>query len=339
MKKYLQVLGVISCLAVVLLHSNGVFWAFSYERYWFTANIIESICYFAVPIFIMISGCNLIDYQKKYNTKIYFKKRIIKTVIPFFIWSFIGFVYLLTVGALSTDNINIHSVVDAVFNTGYIGVYWFFIPLFSVYLSIPALSMIPEASRKRIFQYMLLAAFAFNIAMPFVFSIIGLNYNTQLNVSLVGGYLFYAIAGYYIDRYPIEKKYRIIWYVLAGVGLAAHILGTLLLSYRDGAVNGIFKGYLNLPCVLYSVGIFILFKYLDRTRVMAYLYTITFPVADTTFGIYLIHWLLMDVFLRISHINPTSIVYRILGGFVIFIAASIIIKIIKKIPILRQIVP
>lgn len=339
MKKYLQVLSVISCLAVVLLHSNGVFWLFSYERYWFTANIIESVCYFAVPVFIMISGCNLIDYQKRYNTKIYFKKRIIKTVIPFLIWSFIGFTYLLTVGQLAIENMHIRSVVNTIFNTGYINAYWFFIALFSVYLSIPALSMIPEAGRKRVFQYMLLAAFIFNIAMPFVFSIIGMDYNTELNVSVVGGYLFYAIAGYYIDRYPIEKKYRIIWYVLAGVGLAAHILGTLLLSYRAGAVNGIFKGYLNLPCVLYSVGIFILFKYLDRTRVMAYLYTITFPVADTTFGIYLIHWFLMDVFLRISHINPTSIVYRIVGGFVIFIVASIIIKIIKKIPILRQIVP
>ena len=87
------------------------------------------------------------------------------------------------------------------------------------------------------------------------------------------------------------------------------------------------------------MGIFVLFKYLDKTRVMEYLYTITFPASDTTFGIYLIHWFLMDSFLRISHINPTSIVYRIVGGLAIFIAASIIIKIIKKIPILRQIVP
>lgn len=339
MKKYLQILGVISCLAVVLLHSNGVFWTFSYERYWFTANIIESVCYFAVPVFIMISGCNLIDYQKKYNTKTYFKKRIIKTVIPFLVWSFIGFAYLMFAGAIDFESVNIHSVVDSIFNTGYIGVYWFFIPLFSVYLSIPVLSMIPESSRKSIFQYMLCAALVFNIAVPFIFSVAGFHYNTSLNVSLVGGYLFYAIAGYYIDRYPIEKKYRMMCYALAVVGLGVHIIGTLILSYRDNAINSMFKGYLNLPCVLYSVGVFVLFKYCEKSRVMKYLYALISPVSDTTFGVYLMHWFLIDIFLRISHTNPTGIVYRIVGGFAIFIVASMITKIIKKIPILHQIVP
>lgn len=53
-KIYIQILGVIACLAVVAMHVNGCFWQFSYDRYWITANIIECICYFAVPIFFMI---------------------------------------------------------------------------------------------------------------------------------------------------------------------------------------------------------------------------------------------------------------------------------------------
>lgn len=51
-KIYIQILGVLSCLAVVVLHTNGCFWDFSYERYWLTANLIENLCYFAVPIFL-----------------------------------------------------------------------------------------------------------------------------------------------------------------------------------------------------------------------------------------------------------------------------------------------
>ena len=53
-KIYIQILGVIACLAVVAMHVNGCFWQFSYDRYWITANIIECICYFAVPIFFMM---------------------------------------------------------------------------------------------------------------------------------------------------------------------------------------------------------------------------------------------------------------------------------------------
>lgn len=67
-KIYIQILGVLSCLAVVVLHTNGCFWDFSYERYWLTANLIENLCYFAVPIFFMISGATLMDYRKRYST-------------------------------------------------------------------------------------------------------------------------------------------------------------------------------------------------------------------------------------------------------------------------------
>ena len=62
----LTFIQVISALAVVTLHTNGCFWQFSAtERYWFTANIIECLCYFAVPVFFMITGiisvCALIN--------------------------------------------------------------------------------------------------------------------------------------------------------------------------------------------------------------------------------------------------------------------------------------
>ena len=36
---YISVLSGISCFAVVMLHSNGAFWAFSKERYWITSNV------------------------------------------------------------------------------------------------------------------------------------------------------------------------------------------------------------------------------------------------------------------------------------------------------------
>ena len=93
-KIYIQILGVLSCLAVVVLHTNGCFWDFSYERYWLTANLIENLCYFAVPIFFMISGATLMDYRKRYSTEEFFKKRFWKTVVPFLIWSVVGIVWM-----------------------------------------------------------------------------------------------------------------------------------------------------------------------------------------------------------------------------------------------------
>lgn len=69
---YISLLSVISAFAVVSLHTNGCFWEFSTKRYWFTANILECLWYFAVPVFFMISGSTLIDFRKRYNLRTYF---------------------------------------------------------------------------------------------------------------------------------------------------------------------------------------------------------------------------------------------------------------------------
>lgn len=82
-KLYIQNLMVISTLAVLFLHMNRVFWSFSYEPYWISADLIESISYFAVPVFFMISGVTLMDYRKRYTTREFFQKRLKKTVLPF----------------------------------------------------------------------------------------------------------------------------------------------------------------------------------------------------------------------------------------------------------------
>ena len=44
--EYISFLKIFSALAVVFLHTNGIFWTFGYGRYWITANIIESVFYF-----------------------------------------------------------------------------------------------------------------------------------------------------------------------------------------------------------------------------------------------------------------------------------------------------
>lgn len=77
-KIYIQILGVLSCLAVVVLHTNGCFWDFSYERYWLTANLIENLCYFAVPIFFMISGSDIDGLQETLFYRRIFQKKILE---------------------------------------------------------------------------------------------------------------------------------------------------------------------------------------------------------------------------------------------------------------------
>ena len=90
MKLYISVLNCVSCVAVVLLHTNGIFWSHPSGELWISANFIETYFYWAVPIFFMISGATLMDYRERYTTAEFYKNRIKKTVVPFVFWSLIS---------------------------------------------------------------------------------------------------------------------------------------------------------------------------------------------------------------------------------------------------------
>ena len=93
---YISLCKIVSSFSVVILHTNSVFWTFNknnYKNYWISANYIESIFYFAVPIFILCIGATLLDFNERYGLKKYYKKRIKKVVIPLISWSFLLYFY------------------------------------------------------------------------------------------------------------------------------------------------------------------------------------------------------------------------------------------------------
>lgn len=193
----LTFIQVVSALAVVTLHTNGCFWSFSAtERYWFTANIIECLCYFAVPVFFMITGITLLDYQDRYTTKEYFKKRVEKTLLPYIAWSLIGVVFLLVTKRVTPDTVTVKWIVNGILSTrGIIEVYWFFQPLFCVYLSIPLFSAVDKTKKMNIAKYLLTLGLFVNIAIPFLNSVFHLGIEWPYQVTVVSGYLFWIWGG------------------------------------------------------------------------------------------------------------------------------------------------
>lgn len=337
-KIYIQILGVIACLAVVAMHVNGCFWQFSYDRYWITANIIESICYFAVPIFFMISGATLLNYRKRYTTAVFFRKRLGKTLVPFLIWSGISAVWYYAV--YHTRPEGIREVIDGILNTRYVDIYWFFPALFSVYLCIPVLSCIPEQYRKRIFGYAIIVYVALEALAPLVCNLAHIEFNEGIGMPAVGGYLIYTLLGYWIDNYELPKRWRYVIYVAAAGGFLLMLFGTQILSLKNGVVDTTFKEYRNVPCILYSTGIFLFFRNMKQDGgVLRFLGKLTAPFSSLTFGIYLVHFYLVQM-VAIYQIFPiTSIKYRIFGTIVIFLISAVAVRILQMIPVVKKAIP
>ena len=337
---YLYFIQTIACFAVVFLHTNGCFWNFSATgRYWKTANVIETFFYFAVPFFFMISGITLMDYGDRYSLKEYLLKRFNKTFVPFFVWSFIGLAYALLTHRFSVGDISFKFIVDGFINTKFTTVYWFFIPLFSVYLCIPLFAMTHKEKRKELFLYLIIIGLIFNVTVPFVNKFVGVNNLSDLRPGVVAGYLIWPVIGYYIHNYPPKKVIKIVLILLSIAGFCIHLFGTYYYSMRDGGVNSFFKGYNALPCVMYSVGMFLILKDLGLLIAKTKVIRVFKFIAGYTFPIYLMHWYMHDAAIRLFDIDNRSIYYRLSAPFAIVLATIGITWIIRKIPILKRIVP
>ena len=338
---YISLLNVICAIAVVILHTNGVtFWKFRDSGIWAVSNVIESIFYFAVPIFFMITGITLIDYRDRYNTKEFFKKRIKKTLIPFIFFSIFGLFYLAYIAkALPVQEFNVVKFFNVIVDTQFMGVYWFFIPLFSVYLCMPLLSSIDKKNRKNVFLYLLGCFILFNSLLPFLNEVLKLGLSLPIKMVVGTEYLMYPILGYLLHTYDIDKKKEYVIYFLGIVSLFIHMIMTYNLSIHAQTIVETYKGYNSIFCILYSSAIFLFIKNISKFIKSKKFFDLINTIKKYTFSIYLLHWFVMDLSTFIFNLNTSSVVY-VFGLPIIIIPFCISITyIIRKIPIVKHLLP
>lgn len=254
MELYISLLNCIACLGVILLHANGIFWSHPTGLLWTSSNFIETFFYWPVPIFFMISGATLMNYRERYSTIVFLKKRIKKTVVPFLFWSVVAGIFMAYVTETPMD-LNFLHIVDNTFNTRYFSIYWFFIPLFSIYLSLPLISRMAEYPA--LFSYTIALGIIFVFTMPFICSLLHINMNAALIPPVASGYIVYVMLGYVLNRTDVSKTTRSIIYLMGFIGWFMHFVGTTVLSEGLQEINGTFKGYTNLPCLLHSMAVFV----------------------------------------------------------------------------------
>lgn len=333
---YLSVLNVISALAVVFLHANGIFWSHPTGSTWISANIIESFFIFAVPVFFMISGCTLIDYSDRYSTKTFFKKRIKKTVIPFLFWTAVAMLYCYLMNKPRMDW-SMDGIVRGILSNKYMGIYWFFMPLFAIYLAMPVLTNIKN--KVRVFSYMAVYALISISLISFV-KPFGFNYFPgALTTPVSGGFLMLPLIGYVLHKTDIPRRWRLFIYIIGVSCVICHCVFTIILSPEGGAICRYFKGSNLLPNVLYASSVFLFFKY-NTARMFSgnTMRAIIEFIKPTTFGIYLIHEYLH--FAAIEHgMDISSLAYRTYGAIVIFLTCAVLVRCLQKTRIGRLILP
>lgn len=343
---YFDLLNIFACFAVVALHVNGAVHTFAKTRNWVSCMFIEALFYFAVPVFFMLTGATLMNYRKRYDTGAFFKKRIFKTFVPFMIWSIIGICWSIfyTKGMKISDINTPAKFISAVINCKGMGIYWFFPALFSVYLTIPLFSLVDEDKRigkKGIFTYLILVYIVLNVLLPFVCRLTGIQWNSALNAVSCGGYVVWFLIGYLLANTDINKKFRILIYILGLIGFFMYFYLTVQNSFKTGKFDKTYAGYMNIPAMLMGTAVFVFFKYGKWNFIDKHEKAVRFVrnLSSASFGVYLIHYYLKDFSIRHFGIDPRSTLYRIVGTFIIYGLSVIIVRVIQKSPVIRKMVP
>ena len=88
---YIDFMNIAACFGVISLHCSGSVHSYGMieERLWILSMCVQTIAHYSIPVFFMITGTTLLEYRKKYDTKIFFKKRFLRVGIPFFFWTII----------------------------------------------------------------------------------------------------------------------------------------------------------------------------------------------------------------------------------------------------------
>ena len=336
-KNYISILNVLACIGVVILHTFET--GYTSDANFVFEVLIRAIAFCAVPVFFMITGATLIDYRERYDTKTFFKKRLLKVIIPLIIWSIIYFIINFFKGKFSINDLSFKFVFEYFFLVKTNPIFWFFVVIIGIYLAIPVISLIPQESRRKAFLYIIIITFVFNQFLPDLLYHLNLNYNYDLKFPLTySGWISFIFIGYYIDKYEIVKKHRVIIYVLGIIGFLTMVVPTIFISYHKNESCSWFDEYYDAPCVLYSASVFLFFKSkINNNQIVTKIMAFINFAAPTTLGIYVLHIAIRD-FLRYFYTYSYFGMNLVLTMNILMIC-FIVVKIVQKIPILRHIFP
>ena len=330
----LDIINVLAILAVVALHHNGLTYHYDGSPAWVSSFAADCVFYWAVPVFFMLSGVNLIGYSERYSTKEYAVKRISRAVFPFIFWSvaMLGLKYAF--GFLSLEGETFGSVVKMILEYKVESVYWFFGPLFAAYLVIPVLTRL--RNDHRILLYITVVNFIFVSLIPILKAMFGFYWT--LDVPIAGGLLIYVTAGYLLKVHNPPLKARILIYITGIAGLLFRFIYTYIRTKEAGELDSTIKSYGAFHAVFFSIAVFVFFMNIEWSDLIPEKFNpLITELSGCSFGIFLIHRFIMLCEQKYMEFDIHSIYWRTLMIFVTYFISLVIVYIIRKIPYLRRI--
>lgn len=322
---WIDLLNVIACFAVVVLHCSTSIFMNTGDTGWMIDVVYQSVCIFAVPVFFMISGANLLGYRKKYDTKTFFVKRFKKVVFTLCIASAIVYVsspLIRHAAAGYPIDISLWGFVDGLFHNTICDVYWFFYAILMLYLITPLFSLIVD--NKRMLQYAITISVISTMLIPLLNRFMPTEgFFDLLATPYLEGWITYYLIGYYLQHH-LSKQIPIPAVAIMTIASCGIIMAmTYKTNIGHTVLSGCYQPYdsfyanaSSLFALLYSTGIFLLLKTCNNAIGGLSAYGAIRSLSGLSLGVYAIHMLVIN---SLDLFVPHRIIWDLgLRPFVVF---------------------
>ncbi|PLS28812.1 acyltransferase [Bifidobacterium parmae] len=342
--EFVDVLNVLACLAVILLHVSLNAFTPEPSHAWVKAVAFQAVGIFAVPVYFMISGMNLLGYRRRYSTRVFFKKRLWRVGKALVLASLVCYLLFgLFPAAFGTQAVaDSFGPVDFVrrFLTDDVNsFYWFLYSIIYLYMITPLLSL--AADDKRLMRYLIVVDFAIAWGVPLLerLGVAEQYFTSSLHWPLyMSQDMLYFLLGYYLVHHVEWRIPAWVWLLVAAAS-AAVMFGTALWinGYFSGALSGEYHNYgINgSPVrVVESVAVFMLFRGLEpRLRALpARVRGLIRTLSGAVLGVYLFHLPVVNWLTNNVHGAPGEMLARfpLLRLVVIYVVTAAIVIAVKQ---------
>ena len=337
---YIDILRIGACSAVILMHCTGRVFFPDNSRDWWVSMFLQAVAHWAVPTFFMITGITLLGYRERYSTEIFFKRRLLKVLIPFMAWSCIYLAWNVYLGGIELGTLK--EFINLFTDNGIQGIFWYFYATIGIYLCIPVLSVFIRNSSQKMQYYFLLLWLLQVLIFPWLGRFAGIfvdQSGSGLQIGVATGYIGYTVLGYVLHQSKLSAKIRYLIYAAGIAGVVGMMAGTYYVNQNTEAFDDVFMAYMSLTCITISIAVLVFAKQIPWERWIIKgnkPYRLIKKLAGASMGVYLVHMFVVNTF-EIFQVDTLSLRFMTLGTVAVFFISCLITIIGQKIPVLKNI--
>lgn len=338
--KWLDSLQALAVIAVITVHiSTPVVKTMFGENmnFWWIGHVADSAVRFAIPVFLMVSGAVLLTQE--YKLKDFYKKQFLRIVLPllFFMLVYCVFKWVNLPFPKQPHGLSetLSWAVKLFLAEGISKHFWLVYMLIFLYLVVPIVGEFARKLKPEMIVF-LLAAWV-------VMCLISHNFSVNMYSWSFGSilqklytyvlYLGYMLLGYYLcNIFYVSRNVRITAVIVYVFTVLLIVLVVYYTSHINSKPDLSLYNYLSFSIIIQSAAVFIALKQKEVSPI--WLKKTIFAISDYSYGIYLVHVLVIGVFfnygisLDIAHplISLPILLLLTLG------ASMLIVFILRKIP-------